>query len=524
MEESRPKITPELVFDIIKRRRWIILVPLSVMLVIGIVLSIVLPRVYEAKTLILVEGQKVPQNFVQSIVTEDTAHRINTISQQILSRTNLEKIISDFNLFADDHSQNMFIEDKVRNLRERISVDVITDRGRQTEAFTIIFKGNEPEKVMQVANGLATYFIDENLKVRESQAIGTSSFLDSELDTMRSRLEEVEERIKNYRKTNMGELPEQLETNLRILERLQENLTDRQQNLRDARTRLAELKSQAVNREPSVVVIGADGRQNQNTGAASLEDLLQQLKTMQTRYTEKHPDIQRLKRQIADLESAASEDERNNGSEELSRSIPRELRLQMTEVQREISVTEEEISEIRNQIREYQARTENIPKREQELLGLNRDYENIQATYESLLNRKLEADIAVNMERRQKGEQFRVVDPARMPERPIEPDLRKLFIFMVALGIGFGAGISVLLEFAKPTYRSPDEIENEYDLPVLATIPQLLDPKQILCRKWNTVLSIAYTVVVIGLFGIFGAISILGPEIATKAIFQISGG
>lgn len=524
MEDAKLKITPELVLDIVKRRRWILLIPISLMLVIGIALSIVLPRVYEAKTLILVEGQKVPQNFVQSIVTEDTANRINTISQQILSRTNLEKIIDDFKLFNAPGSENMFIEDKVKNLRERISVDVITDRGRQTEAFTITFKGNEPEKVMQVANGLASYFIDENLRVRESQAIGTSTFLESELDIMRTRLEQVEEKIKNYRKANMGELPEQLETNLRILERLQENLTDRQQSLRDARTRLAELKSQAVSSEPSVVVIGWQGAQNENAGAVSLDQLYTQLETLQTRYTEKHPDIQRLKRQIAELETKAKEEDQSGDAAALSSRIPRELRQQMLEVGREIKSTEEEIANVQSQIRQFQSRIENIPKREQELLSLNRDYENIQATYESLLNRKLEADIAVNMERRQKGEQFRVIDPARLPERPIEPDLRKLFLLVVALGVGLGAGIAVLLEFAKPTYRKADEIQDEYELPVLASIPVLLTPKQLFYQKWNTALSIVYTFVVIGLFGIFGAISMLGPDIAIKAISKISGG
>ena len=123
--------------DIILRRRWVIMVPLSVALISGIALSVVLPKIYEAKTTILVESQRVPQNYVQSIVTEDTAQRINTISQQILSRTNLEKIIRDFGLFSGPDSENMFIEDKVTKLRKQISVDVITDRRRETEAFTI---------------------------------------------------------------------------------------------------------------------------------------------------------------------------------------------------------------------------------------------------------------------------------------------------------------------------------------------------------------------------------------------------
>ena len=525
MEDTQIKITPEFVIDIVIRRRWVIMAPLFFALIIGIALAIKLPKVYEAKTLILVESQRVPQNYVQSIVTEDTAQRINTISQQILSRTNLEKIIDNFGLFKETEAGNMFIEDKVANLRERISVDVMTDRrSRQqaTEAFTISFKGTDPEKVMRVTNGLASYFIDENLKDRESQAIGTSSFLEAELQSMRSKLEQVEESMKNYRKANMGELPEQLETNLRILERLQENLNDRQQSLRDARSRLSQLKNQANNREPSVVVIG-NNTQNRQDDAASLEELTAQLEALQTRYTEKHPDIQRLKRQIADLKQKEIESLNQDSTENLSQRIPLELRQQIAEVNREIQLTEGEIDDLRNQINDYQIRIENIPKREQELLSLKRDYENIQSTYESLLARKLEADIAVNMERKQKGEQFRIVDPARLPQRPIEPNMKKIFLLVIAAGFGIGGAISFALEFLlKPAYRYPDEIESRYEMPVLVMIPQMLTPKDIFLKKLNTVTSIAFSIVLVALFGVFGVLSIVGTEQAYEIIKNLS--
>ena len=516
MEGTKLKITPEFLIDMIVRRRWIIMVPLSLAMVVGIYLAVVLPKIYEAKTTILVESQRVPQNYVQSIVTEDTAQRISTISQQIMSRTNLEKIIKDFGLFGGPQYANMFVEDKVESLRKRISVDVTTAR-RETEAFTITFKGTNPEEVMRVANGLATYFIDENLKTRESQAIGTSTFLEAELETMRGRLEQVEEQIKDYRKNNMGELPEQLDSNLGILQRLQEGLNSRQQNLRDARARLGELRARATSREPSVVVIGGD--QQPREGAASLEDLMDQLEALQARYTEKHPDIQRLKRQIADLEARGD----GAGGTGTSQRIPAELRQQIAETNLEIKLAETEIEELRHQIDSYQARIENIPKREQELLSLRRDYENIQATYQSLLNRKLEADIAVNMERKQKGEQFRILDPARVPQRPVEPDFRKLFLMILAAGLGIGGGIAFLMEFLKPAHRWPDELEEQYEMPVLAMIPQLMSPKEILLKKVNMVASVAYSVVIAGLIGIYGFMSLRGPEIVVKVFKGLMG-
>ena len=501
------KITPQFVFEMILRRRWIILIPMGLALIAGIWLAFYLPKIYEAKTLIIIEGQRVPQNYVRSIVTDDPAQRIATISQQILSTSNLEKIITNFGLFSGPEYQNAFLEDKVTNLRQRISVNVMGNR-RETEAFTITFKGRDPKKVMLVANGLASNFIEENIRNRESQATGTSQFLDSQLEAMRKKLEELEENIKNYRKSHMGELPEQLDTNLRIMERLQENLTAKQQQLREAKIRLGDLQNQTKRNQGPLVVIEGSGRTNQPTGA-SLEDLRAELEALRARYTEEHPDIQRLKSRIAELES----EQKHGSGDKADRHIPRALRAQIQDAQREIQVTESELRQISNQIAVYQERVEDTPKREQELLGLKRDYQNIQASYDSLLNRKLEADIAVNMERKQKGEQFRVVDPARLPQRPVEPDMRRLFIMVVALGLGLGAGISFLTEILNVPFRAPDDIESLYGKPVLTTIPFMKQRKDILLQRLNNAMSIAFTGIVCILLMVFGVISLNGPEI-----------
>jgi polysaccharide chain length determinant protein (PEP-CTERM system associated) len=515
MNENQLKITPEFLLELAVRRRWLILIPFCLVLTGGIYFSIVTARIYEAKTLILVEGQRVPQNYVQSIVTEETSARINTISQQILSRTNLEGIIRDYLLFTGSEYASLYMEDKVAQLRANISIDVISDRQRQTDAFEISYKGKDPEKVMRVANGLAGSFIDENLKVRESQAIGTSSFLDSELDTMRTRLEQVEENIKTYRKENMGELPEQLETNLRILERLQDDISDRKKSLRESKILLAELKNQINTRQPSVVVIGGDQRPQE--GTATLEELDAELEAMQSRYTSKHPDIIRLKKQIAEMEARHKT---GTGTDETASAIriPRALRAQIAEQQREQRIAENDILNLEAQIAVYEKRIENTPKKEQELLSLRRDYENIKASYESLLNRKLEADIAVNMERKQKGEQFRIVDRAILPKRPIEPDLGKIFLIVVATGIGLGGGAAFLLEYMNTSFRKPDDIENVYGLPVLVTVPRIYRVRQQLLRKIDLVGSVVASLFAVGLFGLFAVICLKGGEPIIAAV------
>lgn len=517
MNENQLKITPEFIIDLVIRRRWMILLPFFAVLIGGIYFSIATPRIYEAKTLILVEGQRVPQNYVQSIVTDETSVRINTISHQILSRTNLEKIMRNFALFSGPRYENMFMEEKVDLLRENIDVNVITDRKkRHTDAFEISFRGKDPQKVMNVVNGLAASFIDENLKVRESQALGTSSFLEAELETMRMRLEQVEENIKNYRKANMGELPEQLETNLSILERLQDNLSDRQQSIREAKIRLAELRNQTNSRQPSVVVIGPN--QRPQGGGATLDELVSELESLQARYTEKHPDIIRLKKQIAEMESRQGSQSSSNAAAR----IPPALRAQIAEVQREIQLAEIEIKGLEAQIHLYERRVENTPKREQELLSLKRDYQNIQASYDSLLNRKLEAEIAVNMERKQKGEQFRIVDQAKLPQTPVEPDMRKVFLVVVAAGLGLGGGLAFLLEMMDSSFKAPDDIEKYFNLPVLTTIPLLIDRKQLLLTRVNNICSISFAALNVCLLGLFGLISLKG-DVMLPFIQKVAG-
>ena len=200
MNQTADVIHPRQMIEIVKRRRWYLLLPFCLSLIVGIVLVVVLPKIYTASTMILVQPQKVPDEYVRSIVSTDIDSRINTISQQILSRSNIERIIKEFNLFSAPDQRSMFMEDKVELMRKWISVDLIReDRRGPADAFSISFKGRDPNLVTKVTNALATYFIDENIRVREEQASGTSDFLDDELGDTRLKLEKQEEALKEYR-------------------------------------------------------------------------------------------------------------------------------------------------------------------------------------------------------------------------------------------------------------------------------------------------------------------------------------
>jgi uncharacterized protein involved in exopolysaccharide biosynthesis len=231
----------------------------------------------------------------------DIESRVSTIKQQILSRSNLEKIIENFGFFSEPEHATMFMEDKLNGLRRRIDVGLTRAR-RGSDAFTISFRGKDPEAVMNVVNTLAAYFMDENLKIREAQATGTSDFLQEELTEVRNRLEEVEARLRTYRSRYMGELPEQLDTNLKILDTLQMRLNERKERIRDERNRLLILENE-IEQERKLWTAGMKPAESESGEAVSLEQLKAQLALLKSSYTDQHPDIIRLKGRIAKLEA-----------------------------------------------------------------------------------------------------------------------------------------------------------------------------------------------------------------------------
>ncbi len=520
MPNTTESIKPEYIIELVLRQRWFIIIPFCLSMTAGLYLAFTLPRVYQSETLILVEPQRVPEDYVRSVVSSDIDARISTISQQIMSRTNLEKVIDEFKLYSGPEYEGMYMEDKIEGMRKRITVDVTRAR-RGTDAFSISFKGKNPERVMKVANVLANYFIDQNLKVREAQAIGTSDFLEDELNTMRKRLEGVEEILKKYRVKYMGALPEQLETNLRILDRLQTQLSDRQESLRDAKNRLAPLE----NLSPVYQSSSAEGIIEEDLSNPNL--LKQQLANLKLRYTDQHPDVIRLNKIIADLEAKTEKETGETTEESQAEASVSETAMrtpymtQREEIKGQIKTLEAEILKINNQTKYYQKRVEDTPKREQELMSLRRDHQNIQESYNSLLNRKLEAEIAVNMEKKQKGERFRILDPARLPEKPVSPNMKKLFMLAVAAGLGIGAGIIFLLEYFNTSFKKPEDIESFLGLPVLVTIPPIYQPKDIRLQKLNQILSIFFIMISLALFAGFGVLTIKGVDQTMELIRRL---
>ncbi len=501
--QAPAQIKPDQILDTIIRGKWIIIIPLCISLTAGLFMTLTADKVYEASTLILVQPQRVPTNYVQSVVTSTISQRISTISQQILSRSNLEKIIDQFGLFADEES--MYLEDKIASMRKKINVKI--ERARDgAEAFSISFTGQEPQRVMRIANTLASYFMDENLKVREAQAIGTSEFLDSELEKTKKRLEEREQKLAAYRAKYLGGLPDELETNLRTLDRLQQQLTEKGTLLRDANNSLKMLQTQiAQSRQMASQSFDdsfssfdfEDDTRMESEDEKKLASVKEQYENLLLRYTEKHPDVAKLKKIMENLEKSIAEQQKALEEEKAlagEETIPEEESIekdfgampnfaamqqetQLTQMKNEIQKLESDIADIENKMKIYQQRVEDTPKRELELQSLKRDYSNIQEIYNSLLDRKLEAELSVNMEKKQKGEQFRILDYARLPEKPISPNVKLFFLLSIAGGAGIGGGIVFLLEMLNiSVIRRDEQIEKTLGLHILAVIPPLEKP------------------------------------------------
>jgi uncharacterized protein involved in exopolysaccharide biosynthesis len=331
----------------------------------------------------------------------------------------------------------------------------------------------------------------------------------------------------------MGELPDQLASNLMVLERLQQQLSDKQKSLRDEKNRLISLENQLqLAREQAAMTVTAPVA-TEDREPTTLEGLKQQLADFKIRYTPQHPDVIRLQRRIAELEkqspplstdSAAGGSSRPSGGAGLpmtGRGVEAGLIAQRNSAAREIVAIRQELSSLQEQIAVYQRRVEDSPKLEQKLLSLNRDYENTQKTYESLLTRKQEAEVAANMERQQKGEQFRILDLARLPDKPQSPDMRKLFLMCVMAGLGLGGGLIFLLEFLDKSVRKLESVPKKLGIPLLVAVPRIDHPKDVLKRRLNDGLSIAAAIICMALMALFAAVSVLGMPGPTDIVKKI---
>jgi polysaccharide chain length determinant protein (PEP-CTERM system associated) len=484
-----------------RRRKWLAVLAFALPATAALTGIGSLPALHRSTATVLIERQQVPEAFVRPTVTSNLEVRLHTISQEILSRSRLEGLINRFRLYPDLRPA-LSGEELVERMRKDIRLELrATDpRGRQgaTTAFALSYQGRDPQTVAIVTNTLASFYIEENLKVRERQATGTAEFLKVQLADAKKRLDEQEARLSVFRRRHIGELPEQMQANLSALEALSAQLrinSDRQIRVGERRAalqgQLAALHGQvpegAFRAHAPAPPAGPDGFAPREHPGARLLRLRQELAAARARYTDTHPVVSRLRGEIAalreevpealaDLEAAAAPHAPGPQPEAAPAPNPHVLRVReaLQEAAAEAKILKAEEEQLRQAMATYRARVENTPRREQELQELSRDYAMTRELYQSLTRRHEEAQLAESMEQRQKGEQFRVLDPAVPAVTPVAPNRVRLGLLAVVLAAGLAAGAVVLAETLDTSFHSVRDLRAFTRVAVLGTIPQIL--------------------------------------------------
>ncbi len=482
------KFTPEDLLRIAWHRKWLIVVPF---LVVGITTALIawrLPDRYEADTLILVVPQRVPDNYVKPTVTTTIEDRLQSTSQQILSRSRLERLIVDLGLYPKER-KTWIMQDIVEKMQRDVKVQVV----QKAEAFRVSFTYEDRRLAVDVVNKLAAAFIDESNQDRTLFAESTTSFLETEKEEARRRLDELDRRLAEYRMKHAGELPTEREANLQVLSSTQlqvQNLVEAINRDRDRRymleRQLTDLTADAPVPAAAPVASGDAGTLTGQTVTEQLEAARAGLRTLELRFKPDHPDVRRMKRIIADLEAKAQAEALQkpvspeaggrpaSPAEAQRQARIRDLRLEIEAIDRGIATKQAEEKQLQGRIGEYNRRVEATPARESELTSLLRDYDTVQKHYASLLAKQEDSKIAANLEHRQIGEQFRTVDQARMPERPVSPNRPLIDLVGALVGLGLGVGLVGFLEYRDNSFRTDDEIVRVLALPVLAVVPTML--------------------------------------------------
>ncbi len=464
--DASPPASPRSLVEYLEvplRRPWLVTVPLALVVSAGVVASMVLPKKYLASTFILVESEKAPATVVpRATQTERSDRRMLTIPQQILTQTRLEQVIKDTNPYA---AEGLSLTDQVDWLRSSTKVLM-----RGPDAFDVQYVHANPEKAAEVVNRLATLFIEETTRARAAQVEDAYSFLETEVGEARRGLEQKEEAVRRYKEAHMGSLPEQSMANLATLQRLQMQAQAVGQDLRAAVDRQAELERQ-------IAELSGDGTVPELEGPRKeISQLRSQLANLRTRYTDEHPDVQAVMARLKQLESSVPSEPTTDGARTNPVRSTAEFRLE--QARREVALLQDKRTDLEQRIAALQSRLDATPRVEQELTTITRDFGNLKENYLGLVNKKLDAQMAAKLEERWKGEQYRIVDPAHVPDRPFFPN-QALFVTVGAvLGLLVGLGAAVLAEILDHSFKNLAEVEAALPFPVLAAVPHMKPPRR----------------------------------------------
>ncbi len=487
------QISPDWLLRVLRRRMWYLIVPTGVALALGWVYAQTQPNRYRASAVIQVTPPQLPSTVVRPMVTMALRERLPMLEQEVMSRSRLERIITDYDLYKQLRAEST-MEDVVNQMRRDINVGLPRSTVRRAEGatFTLSYSSLEARTAFRVAERLVSLFVDENARQRETIAEGNDQFLAAEVETARARLEATERKLEAYKKQYGGQLPEQMQANVTAMTNMQGQV----QSLNEAITRDRTEILLAQRELSDLMGEGSGGGGSERMEAPLVtpyDDALAKarvtLEGLEMRLTADHPDVVRQRRAVADLEERVQ-------SAQLQRPVsganpaPTQQRLSQAELTRRNRITElrrreqlltqqvanrqRELQNRQSQVAMYQGRLDAVPAREAEMVSLVRDYETLKNRYTTLLNNSEQAKVASNMERRQVSEQFRITEPPRIPEQPYSPDRQRLTMLGAALGLGLAVLLVGILEYRDTSFRTDQDLIQALALPVVAVIPTML--------------------------------------------------
>ena len=520
-EQSGEGLDIERWLGVVKRRHLHFLIPVFVGWVAVWAASWILPPRYQSSTSILVEEPTMPKDYVKPNISDDLQERMQSITQQILSRTNLLHIINEFHLYSRPHAEPSD-DDKVTSMRKDIDIELVRDARNQITAFNVSYTSRSPLLAQQVTGELTNLFINQNLLVRQQQSEGTTQFLEEQLDSARKDLAAQEDRIRQFKAEHVGEMPGQLASNLQILQGLQSQLQTEQDSLNAARQQRVYLQSLADQyRTLQGPVKSSDGTP---VGLPAIDQQLQklraQLSDLSSRYTDRHPDVRKVKEEIATTEKLrnqllaglrnkpanavgdGSDGSMNPATDSTQAAILAPVESQLRSNQLEISNREHSIATLSAKIDGYQSRLNQEPIREQQLADLTRGYDQSKANYDDLLKKKNESSMATSMELLQQGERFRVIDPPSLPEKPEFPNRLKFCGIGLGFGLALGALVAGAFEMLDDRLYTSKEIRKLLPADVIGEIPSIVNASdersanRKLLLGWSTAAVVFVTILV----------------------------
>lgn len=491
---------------IIKRRAWLFIVPFLVVAALSGLVALLLPAVYKSTATILIEQREIPSEYVLSSMTTYAEQRIQSINQRVLTSSQLLELINQFDLYSELKKKKT-IDEIIAKMREDVVLEPvnveIADRrsGRTataTIAFTLSYEGENPQKVQRVANTITSLFLKEDLQVRKQQASSTFEFLKGETGKIQEKLAEYEGKIARFKKENVNSLPEIFQVNMQSLNNLERNIDSTKENLRALREKRSELEDQLANIPVDIEETMPEQKEDDER---RLEALKMELINLKTKYSDLYPDVKKLKQEIDELTVKVEQTKKDKEAEKIEKNIKNPayvtLSARLAGIRSDIDSVNNTLKEIEKEAEVYRERIAATPGVEEKYNILLGERNNFKAKLADLQAKMMEAQVAEELESKQKGERFTLVESARIPEKPYKPNRLAILLIGIVLGAGAGVGLASIVEFSDSSFRDSEALARVTGFPVLTEIPKIVTKEDRLRKNMKKLIGLAAAAVVI---------------------------